>query len=168
MNIITLVLSIIAIIIAISAIVFRKPGPMGPQGNVGPQGEPGKMGPQGEPGLNGMDGKPGKDGRPFHIEKVYKSYEELLKGYENDNLENGAYVIINSNVEDPYNAQLFERTSDGYRYIVDMSGARGADGATIIEQVGNISAKDIQRLLSELRILEIPNTEIKAKDVFLS
>lgn len=165
MNIISLVLSIIAIIIAISAIVFRKQGPMGPQGNVGPQGEPGKMGPQGEPGLNGMDGK---DGRPFHIEKVYKSYEELLKGYENDNLENGSYVTINSNVEDPYNAQLFERTSDGYRYIVDMSGARGADGATIIEQVGNISAKDIQRLLSELRILEIPNTEIKAKDVFLS
>ena len=165
MNIISLVLSIIAIIIAISAIVFRKPGPMGPQGNVGPQGEPGKMGPQGEPGLNGMDGK---DGRPFHIEKVYKSYEELLKGYENDNLENGSYVTINSNVEDPYNAQLFERTSDGYRYIVDMSGARGADGATIIEQVSNISAKDIQRLLSELRILEIPNTEIKAKDVFLS
>lgn len=174
MNLASLVLSIIAIIVAVCAFVFRKPGPMGPQGIAGPQGEPGKTGPQGEPGLNGSngnDGKPGKDGRPFHIEKVYKSYEELLRGYETDNLDNGMYVTINSNVEDPYNAQLFERTSDGYRYIVDMSGARGAtgaDGATIIKEVGDISGKDIQRLIAELPVLEIPNTEVVLKDAILS
>lgn len=171
MNLASLVLSIIAIIVAVCAFVFRKPGPMGPQGIAGPQGEPGKPGPQGAPGLNGKDGKPGKNGRPFHIEKVYKSYEELLRGYENDNLNNGMYVTINSNVEDPYNAQLFERTSDGYRYIVDMSGARGAtgaDGATIVKEVGDISAKDIQRLIAELPVLEIPNTEVVLKDAILS
>lgn len=174
MNLLSLVLSIIAIIIAVCAFVFRKQGPIGPQGIAGPQGEPGKTGPQGEPGVNGNDGKPGKpgkpgkDGRPFHIEKVYKSYEDLLQGYEKDNLDNGMYVIINSNVEDPYNAQLFERTPDGYHYIVDMSGARGADGATIVKEVGDISAKDIQRLIAELPVLEIPNTEVVLKDATLS
>ena len=162
MNLVSLVFSIIAIIVAVCAFVFRKPGPMGPQGIPGPQGDRGKTGPQGEPGFNG------KDGRPFHIEKVYNSYEELLRGYEKDNLDDGMYVTINSNVEDPYNAQLFEHTSDGYRYIVDMSGARGATGETIIKGVGDISAKDIQRLIAELPVLEIPNTEVVLKDAILS
>lgn len=83
MQLATLILSILAVIIAVLSFVFRKPGPQGPQGETGLRGIPGEDGHDGLDGMNGKDGVTPK----FKIEKGVlrvsynegKTYQDLGK-----------------------------------------------------------------------------------------
>lgn len=59
MLILSLIISILALICAVSSLIFRKPGEMGPVGPIGPEGPKGKSGVNGKDGKDGLDGKPG-------------------------------------------------------------------------------------------------------------
>lgn len=48
--------------------------------------------------------------------------------FSNSNVKFGDFVIIASNVEDPDNAKLYVKTSSGFNFITDMSGAAGIQG----------------------------------------
>lgn len=65
-----IILSIIALAVAICSFIFRKPGPQGPQGPVGPQGDRGLRGEDGHDGFDGKDGKDGVDGKPGEIQII--------------------------------------------------------------------------------------------------
>lgn len=83
---------------------------------VGPRGNDGAMGPQ------GLQGVPGEG---FSIYKTYPSYNDML--YD-ASVPEGKFVIIASNVEDPDNAKLYVKSSTGYSFISDLSGATGIKG----------------------------------------
>jgi len=44
------------------------------------------------------------------------------------NVPEGKFVIIASNVEDPDNAKLYVKSTTGFSFITDMSGATGMQG----------------------------------------
>jgi len=48
--------------------------------------------------------------------------------FSNSKVKFGDFVIIASNVEDPDNAKLYVKTSNGFNFITDMSGATGIQG----------------------------------------
>ena len=98
-------------------------GPMGPQG---PQGIPGPQGPKGDQGEQGVQGEQGPQGEAFSIYSTYASIADMQA--DAANVPVGSFVIIASNVEDPDNSKLFVRTSTGFAFITDMSGAQGIQG----------------------------------------
>lgn len=104
-------------------------GPQGVQGKQGPQGIQGETGPRGPQGVQGAQGPKGDTGEGFSISKVYTSYEAMQAGWKVDGVAVGGFAIISSNVEDPHNAELYVKTSNGYSLIADMSGATGVKGA---------------------------------------
>ena len=104
-------------------------GPQGLQGKQGPQGIQGETGPRGPQGLQGVQGPKGDTGEGFSISKVYASYDAMHAGWKTDGVKVGGFVVISSNVEDPHNAELYVKTSNGYSLIADMSGATGMKGA---------------------------------------
>ena len=63
MTVVTLVISILALLCGVFALVFKRVGPQGERGAVGPQGIQGERGPKGDTGEKGADGKNGKDGK---------------------------------------------------------------------------------------------------------
>lgn len=92
----------------------------GPQGPEGPQGPPGKQGIQGQQGIQG---------EAFAISKVYKSVSEMNADFENAEVKEGQFVLINTgNVEDEDNAKLFVKGGTSYNYLTDLSGAAGITG----------------------------------------
>jgi hypothetical protein len=92
----------------------------GPQGPEGPQGPPGKQGIQGQQGIQG---------KAFAISKVYKSVSEMNADFENAEVKEGQFVLINTgNVEDEDNAKLFVKGVTSYNYLTDLSGAAGMTG----------------------------------------
>ena len=92
----------------------------GPQGPEGPQGPPGKQGIQGQQGIQG---------KAFAISKVYKSVSEMNADFENAEVKEGQFVLINTgNVEDEDNAKLFVKGVTSYNYLTDLSGAAGITG----------------------------------------
>lgn len=92
----------------------------GPQGPEGPQGPPGKQGIQGQQGIQG---------EAFAISKVYKSVSEMNADFENAEVKEGQFVLINTgNVEDEDNAKLFVKGVTSYNYLTDLSGAAGITG----------------------------------------
>lgn len=103
-------------------------GPQGLQGKQGPQGIQGETGPRGPQGLQGVQGPKGDTGEGFSISKVYASYGAMQAGWKTDGVKVGGFAVISSNVEDPHNAELYVKTSDGYSLIADMSGATGLRG----------------------------------------
>lgn len=103
-------------------------GPQGLQGKQGPQGIQGETGPRGPQGLQGVQGPKGDTGEGFSISKVYASYEAMQAGWKTDGVKVGGFAVIGSNVEDPHNAELYVKASDGYSLIADMSGATGLRG----------------------------------------
>lgn len=104
-------------------------GPQGVQGKQGPQGIQGETGPRGLQGVQGVQGPKGDTGEGFSISKVYASYDAMQAGWKTDGVNVGGFVVISSNVEDPHNAELYVKTSNGYSLIADMSGATGVKGA---------------------------------------
>lgn len=103
-------------------------GPQGVQGKQGPQGIQGETGPRGPQGIQGPQGPKGDTGEGFTISKVYASYEAMQAGWKVDGVAVGGFAVISSNVEDPHNAELYVKTSNGYSLIADMSGATGVKG----------------------------------------
>lgn len=63
MTVVTLVISILALLCGVFALVFKRVGPQGERGAVGPQGIQGERGPKGDTGEKGADGKNGKNGK---------------------------------------------------------------------------------------------------------
>ena len=104
-------------------------GPQGLQGKQGPQGVQGETGPRGPQGIQGPQGPKGDTGEGFSISKVYASYDAMRAGWKTDGVKVGGFAVIGSNVEDPHNAELYVKASDGYSLIADMSGATGVKGA---------------------------------------
>lgn len=62
MQIVTLIISILALCCGVFSILVRKEGPQGPQGAIGPKGDKGEMGPQGPTGDRGPKGPKGDKG----------------------------------------------------------------------------------------------------------
>ena len=103
-------------------------GPQGLQGKQGPQGIQGEAGPRGPQGVQGVQGPKGDTGEGFSISKVYASYDAMQAGWKTDGVKVGGFAVIGSDVEDPHNAELYVKASDGYSLIADMSGATGVKG----------------------------------------
>lgn len=78
-------------------------------------------------------------GKNFSVHKTYESVEAMQSDLSN--VPEGEFVLIsNDNMEDPDNAKLYVRTSSGFNYLVDMSGAKGFTGKTPQISVGNVTA----------------------------
>ena len=175
--IISLVLASIAMAIAIIAFVmFSKlegiPGPRGlagaqgprgetgPQGPVGPQGPTGPIGPQGAQGPRGDKGEPGKDGqtivKTLTFYGSYSSIKEMLADVTN--IPNDVLVTISSSVEDPHNAAVYQKTTDGLKFIADLSGAPGD---------AKLTPERIQKVLAQLDELNLPHTILVGKDFMI-
>lgn len=88
---------------------------------------------QGTPGQPGVKGDKGDTGAPF---SVYATYATIALMEEDKlNIPDGSFLVIQSNVNDPDNAKLYERTDSevsGFKYICDMSGAAGATDFSMI------------------------------------
>ena len=106
-------------------------GPEGPQGEQGIQGEKGdtgEKGPQGQQGEQGIQGPKGEKGDPFEVAKTYSSIEEMNSSFSTDEISEGKFVMIVSNVEDEDNAKLYVKGTDSYTFVTDLSGAQGIKG----------------------------------------
>lgn len=101
-------------------------GEVGEKGETGATGEQGLQGIQGPQGLQGPVGPQGAAGDAFAIYKTYESIVAMKADLEN--VPEGKFVIIASNIEDPDNAKLYVRGSDAFNFLTDMSGAQGIKG----------------------------------------
>lgn len=100
--------------------------PRGDKGDKGDKGEQGDQGPEGQQGVQGEKGDPGE---PFQIRKIYSSVAEMEADYNNPGIEEGDFVLINTNdVSDPDNAKLYVKGPTGWQFVTDLSGAQGIQG----------------------------------------
>lgn len=82
-------------------------------------------------------------GEAFSIKKVYTSVSEMEADTDNAEIKEGDFVLINtSDVENPDNARLYIKTSSGFDFLVDMSGAIGFTGKTPQLGIGTVSGGD--------------------------
>ena len=78
-------------------------------------------------------------GKNFSIHKTYDSVSAMQA--DAPNVPSGEFVLISTNsTEDEDNAKLYVRTEQGFGYLVDMSGARGATGKTPQIIIGSVTA----------------------------
>lgn len=103
------------------------------------EGPQGPKGDKGEPGDKGEVGPQGEKG------------ERGLKGSKGDVGPQG---------------EKGEPGKDGKDGVDGKPGKDGKDGASIIKEVGDLSAEDIVKTLSSVEKLDIPNTVINAKTVY--
>ena len=75
-------------------------------------------------------GEKGDSGTAFAIVKYYSSYEAMVAGFSDSDVQTNEFVLISSNVEDPYNSRIYQKGSSAWVFINDMSGATGATGQT--------------------------------------
>lgn len=87
-----IILSIIALVVAICSFIFRKPGPQGMPGPKGDRGIPGEDGHDGEKGKDGVDGKPGEIQIILAKDLTEDEIKALLK------LIPGAKIAANGNI----------------------------------------------------------------------
>lgn len=86
-------------------------------------------GPAGQQGIQGEQGVKGEKGDPFSIAKVYSSVDEMNSDFNNSEIKEGAFVLINTgNVDDEDNAKLYVKGETSYSYVTDLSGAQGMQG----------------------------------------
>ena len=95
-------------------------------GSKGEKGEKGDKGDTGEQGVQGIQGVQGPQGEAFNIYKTYSTIAEM--NADKVNVEEGKFVMIVSNVEDPDNAKLYVKGSTDFVFLTDMSGATGIQG----------------------------------------
>lgn len=70
-----------------------------------------------------------KHGKPFTITKTYVSVEEMNSDFENPDVLEGEFVVIeNGDLEDPDNSKLYLKTETAFKFITDLSGAQGFTG----------------------------------------
>lgn len=67
----------------------------------------------------------GSNKSPFIISKVFPSISAMQA---DTSVNNGEFVIIQSNPEEEDNAKLFVKTKEGFNFVVDLSGLRGPEG----------------------------------------
>ena len=108
---------------------------VGPQGIQGIQGEQGPKGDQGIQGIQGEQGVQGEKGDPFSIAKTYPSLAEMYADFNNEGVKIGQFVIIAGDVEQEDNAKLYCKTTEGFTFIVDMSGMQGIEGPQGIQGI---------------------------------
>ena len=77
-------------------------------------------------------------GKNFSVYKTYDSVSAMQA--DAPNVPSGEFVLISTNTEDEDNAKLYVRTEQGFGYLVDMSGARGATGKTPQISIGSVTA----------------------------
>ena len=98
---------------------------------------------------------------------VYKTYESIAAMQADlSNVPEGEFVLIsNDNMEDVDNAKLYVRTSSGFNYLVDMSGAMGFTGKTPQISVGSVTAGNS---LTDISVSLSPNgTDADGNPCFL-
>lgn len=142
-SVVALIFGIIAFII--SYITMKQGGVPGPVGPVGPQGPKGDRGEQGIPGLIPT--------------KFYSSLEAMIDDKNNQDIEINSYVMIVSDPSDTNNAAIYQKVSNGFKFIVDLSGANGADGMKCA-----ITAEDIENIIKKKGKLNLGDAEIYGKD----
>lgn len=64
----------------------------------------------------------------FKIVKTYNSVAEMHADFEGTDVGLSDLVIITSDVNDEDNSKLYVKTSEGYKFLTDMSGSRGVQG----------------------------------------
>ena len=77
-------------------------------------------------------------GKNFSVYKTYDSVSAMQA--DAPNVPSGEFVLISTNTEEEDNAKLYVRTEQGFGYLVDMSGARGATGKTPQISIGSVTA----------------------------
>lgn len=78
-------------------------------------------------------------GEGFSISKTYTSIAEMEA--DSANIVPGSFVLIsNDNTEDPDNAKMYLKTTEGLNYIVDLSGSVGFTGKTPQLAIGTVTA----------------------------
>ena len=142
-SVVALVFGIIAFII--SYIMMKQGGVPGPVGPVGPQGPKGD---KGEPGIPGLIPT-----------KFYSSLEAMIDDKNNQDIEINSYVMIVSDPSDTNNAAIYQKVSNGFKFIVDLSGANGADGMK-----SSLTAEDIENIIKKKGKLNLGDVEVYSKD----
>lgn len=66
-------------------------------------------------------------GQPFVIKKSFNSVSQM-ESYTGTDVKVNDFVIITATVEDPDNAKLYMKTSSGWFFVTDLSGATGIQG----------------------------------------
>ena len=77
-------------------------------------------------------------GKNFSVHKTYDSVSAMQA--DASNVPSGEFVLISTSAEDEDNAKLYVRAEQGFSYLVDMSGARGATGKTPQIAIGSVTA----------------------------
>lgn len=72
-----------------------------------------------------QQGPQGPAGKPFEVEKTYKSIAEMEADKE---LGDNSFVMITSDIDDPDNSKLFFFNDGKFTFITDLSGAQGIKG----------------------------------------
>lgn len=86
----------------------------------------GEKGETGEQGKQGIQGEPGPAGKDFSISRTYPSIAEMEA--DKDNVSEGEFVSIVSDVEDPDNAKVYIKGKTDFSFLFDLSGATGMKG----------------------------------------
>ena len=77
-------------------------------------------------GPRGPEGKKGEKGDPFTISIIASSLQELMEKYQD--VAGDTYALISNDIENPENGQLYIMTENGWEFVVDLSGPKGATG----------------------------------------
>ena len=103
-------------------------------------------------------------GKNFCVYKTYESVDAMQADLSN--VPEGEFVLIsNDNMEDVDNAKLYVRTSSGFNYLVDMSGAMGFAGKTPQISVGSVT---VGSSLTDIAVSLSPNgTDADGNPCFL-
>lgn len=103
-------------------------------------------------------------GKNFSVYKTYESVDAMQADLSN--VPEGEFVLIsNDNMEDVDNAKLYVRTSSGFNYLVDMSGAMGFVGKTPQISVGSVT---VGSSLTDISVSLSPNgTDADGNPCFL-
>lgn len=66
----------------------------------------------------------------FRFAKVYPSYAAMQADFSGTDVNQGQFVLISSNVEDPHNAEFYVKNANAWGFMGDLSGAQGIKGDT--------------------------------------
>lgn len=86
-------------------------------------------------------GEKGNTGDGFSIYKTYPSIIQMQM--DKDNVEEGKFVLITSNVEDEDNAKLYVKSSNDFTFLTDLSGATGINGIGILSIEKTSSSENV-------------------------
>ena len=95
--------------------------------------------PKGAQGAQGATGATGATGKDFRIYKTYASVAAM--NADAAIVPDGEFVMIASTENDPDNAKLYVRTTDGeadFTFISDLSGAQGIQGEAATIAIGQV------------------------------